>query len=242
MTSPAALSDSRANLTPSGRGPEHIERRWRSIQKVINHDLPNQLIAIQGLLQLLELDESARLSPDGREIVRRLQGTSARVIEMAHLLKMLAKAGDTFEKPGAIVLAELVEEAAVEAKQRFPGLIVEPSLTPDSDQVLAGPRTLLHALVVLLKLAAQAAAGDKPRVLVGAIASAGGCDLWIGLGKQDDSQESATIWSARALDDRLEVLLARELVQACNGELRVADEPARGRLFTIRLPSNPGTP
>lgn len=216
-----------------------IERRFRAMQKVINHDLPNQLVAIHGLLQLLSQDESARLSADGQEILRRLQGTSARVLETAHLLKLLGKAGDSHERPAIIALADLSEETAAEAKQAIPSLVVDTLFPPGLEQVSAAPRALHQAVVLLLKLAAQLNGAPLTRLIVGAAEAPAGRELTIGFSKRDGQAGNATNWSARALEDRLETLLARELIWAAGGELRISEDASRERLFAIMLARPP---
>src|SRR6266542_384953 len=49
------------------------ERLLRSMHKVFSHDLPNQMVVLQSLLQLLRQEEAQNLTDDGREYVRRLQ-------------------------------------------------------------------------------------------------------------------------------------------------------------------------
>ncbi|MBM4072298.1 MAG: HAMP domain-containing histidine kinase [Planctomycetes bacterium] len=218
---------------PDATRLDFIERRWRGIQKVINHDLPNQLVAIHGLLQLLAQDESTRLSAEGKEILRRLQGTSARVLETTHSLKLLAKAGDALEMPAVVTLADLASEAAAEVQQSHPSLDVERRFPPDL-KVSAGPQALYQAVVLLLKLAVQVAEAPKAGVLVGAAESPAGRELTIGF-KQERPTAPATVWSARALEERLETLLAREWLRAAGGELRVGESTSPERLFAITL-------
>ena len=65
------------------------DRLLRSMQKVIRHDLPNQMVALVSLLQLLSAEETTRLSADGREYVRRLQNATVRASEMLRFLKQM---------------------------------------------------------------------------------------------------------------------------------------------------------
>ena len=57
------------------------DRLLRGMQKVCSHDLPNQIVVLQSLLQMLQLEEADRLSPDGRDYVRRLQKVTRRTAE-----------------------------------------------------------------------------------------------------------------------------------------------------------------
>lgn len=218
-------------------GSDHAERRWRAIQKVINHDLPNQLIAIQGLLQLLAVDEADRLSPDGREILTRVQGTSSRLLEMIHQLKELAKAQDVSDRPAMVSLMDLMSEAVVEVKQNCPGLDVGLTIPDTLEKVHAAPSALRQVAVLLLKVAVQSSADDVVRLVIGGDRVGKATTIWLGFATSTaERQAGHTIWSARTFEDRLELALARELVHGW-GEVEVGQDPARGRLFLLRIAS-----
>lgn len=226
--------DIAANQDVVHAGSNHVERCWRAIQKVISHDLPNQLIAVQGLLQLLALDEAERLSADGLDIVKRLQATSVRLLEMTHLLKELAKAPGACDQPVMVSLTDLVSEAVTEARQQFPRLNVSLQGFEAVHQVRAVSRSLHQALVLLLKVAVQSAAKEIVRLVIGADRGEGVTTLWLGFAP--DRNDGQTIWASRTFDDRLELLLARELMHDW-GEVEVGQDPARGKLFVLRVAS-----
>ena len=48
--------------------PTQAERLLKEMHAVCSHDLPNQMVALQGLLQLLSQEESANLGNEGRRI------------------------------------------------------------------------------------------------------------------------------------------------------------------------------
>src|SRR6266568_1263535 len=48
------------------------EQLLASFRQAMGHDMPNHLVAAQGLVRLLEMDEKERLSPAGREYLGRL--------------------------------------------------------------------------------------------------------------------------------------------------------------------------
>ncbi len=285
MTSLAETGSSSSRSLPD-RPPEQralgtldpVERRWRAIQKVVNHDLSNQLIAVQGLVQLLAMEEMEQLRPESREVLRRLQASSARAVEMVHLLKALAKAGEAPERPELVLLDDLAAEAGAEVKQRFPEVVVEQQFAAGLDRVLAGPRALHQALVQLLRLAILAAGTEKTTVSISAKESPHGLELWVGsieawatarvgrisnpsgqegspsttptsplahaLGAGDRPEsvpadsvpaDSVPAWSTRALEDRLEALLVRELAWGMGGDLKLCQEPGRGCWFILQM-------
>ena len=55
------------------------------MQKALGHELPNQLIAVQGLARLLDT-ETERLSDDGKEYLQRLGAAAQRSHEMVRAL------------------------------------------------------------------------------------------------------------------------------------------------------------
>src|SRR5260370_33622907 len=96
------------------------DRLLRAMHKVLSHDLPNQIVAVQGLLQLLSLEESARLSADGCEYLRRLQNAARRTAELGRFLKDMEQLGGFTIQTGPVALADLARELQGELQQRYP--------------------------------------------------------------------------------------------------------------------------
>src|SRR5271163_4567236 len=103
-------------LRPSGSLQEpsdqsmQPDRLLRGMHKVCSHDLPNQLVALQSLLQMLQLDEAERLSTDGQEYLRRLQNVAQRTNAIARFLKEMEKLHSYISKPEEITLTLLARE------------------------------------------------------------------------------------------------------------------------------------
>src|SRR5258708_14346566 len=57
---------------------EFAEQLLACFQQVVGHELPNHLIAIQGLARVLEIEEGASLNPESREYLRRLGANAGR--------------------------------------------------------------------------------------------------------------------------------------------------------------------
>ena len=57
---------------PSALESARWQRLLSACRHGLNHDMANQVIALQGLLQLLEEAEAQRLSADGQEFLMRL--------------------------------------------------------------------------------------------------------------------------------------------------------------------------
>jgi hypothetical protein len=212
---------------------ERIQRRLQAVAKVLNHDFPNQLVAVQGLVQLL-LEEKDRLSDDGREYLRRLAGASTRALDMTQGLKTLARLATTLERPERITLRELAVETAAEIKKLSPGITIEYDF-PMTVEVRANRRPLQQALVELVRLSSSLSGAST--MYLGLDRTPAAVEIAIGPGRpRPASPNPAPAIAAsqrRIWESRLEYLLAQELVEIGGGTLRIPDHPRRGEMFTI---------
>src|SRR5262245_9441918 len=115
-------------------------------QDAVGHDLPNQLVAIQGLARLLEQDEADRLSPDGRESLSRLAHLTRRVHTAVSALADAGRCCRAAEPAAPCALAELAREAAAEVRWLHPGREVHFDLPPTLPTVTAPPGALRRVL------------------------------------------------------------------------------------------------
>src|SRR6266542_6419629 len=53
--------------TPNSTNAARASRLLEALHPVCSHDLPNQIVALQSLLQLFSWDEADHLTPQGRE-------------------------------------------------------------------------------------------------------------------------------------------------------------------------------
>ena len=63
---------------PAGRRVEQLERLLGCFQKALGHELPNQLVALQGLARLIEMEQADRLDDEGRAHLLRLADLARR--------------------------------------------------------------------------------------------------------------------------------------------------------------------
>ena len=157
-----------------------LERLLGGIQKVLNHDLPNQVVIVQGLVKLLALEDTSGLGVDAQEYLRRLTGAAERLGGMVKSLKSLGQAGLAQENPEAVELRDLFQEATLQIKQLFPGTVIEYHLPVDLGPVRAGPGSLRKALLELLTLAVETRLWGREAPALGARLSQGAVDLWLG--------------------------------------------------------------
>ena len=116
----AATQGLSTTLTEADPGSPRADMLLRGMHKVFSHDLPNQMVALQSLLQLLSLEESGRLSDDGREYVRRLQSASRRAGEMVRFLKEMGRLNALVPKTETIELASMARELQGELQRLHP--------------------------------------------------------------------------------------------------------------------------
>src|SRR5437667_10877292 len=98
------------------------DRLLRGMHKVISHDLPNQIVAVRGLLQLLSLEEADRLTEVGREYVRRLHSAAGRAAELLRFLKEMERLHSFTVQQEMVPLSALARELQGELQRRHPGV------------------------------------------------------------------------------------------------------------------------
>lgn len=200
------------------------------LQQALGHDLPNQLVALQGLLRLLADAEGNRLGPEGRDVLERLtasaRGAHALVAALAQLVRLQR------QSPPAETVD--LEEVLVEGKRLALGLGVEYDLP--TAMLLAVPRNALRqVLVVLLRfLASAGAAGAR----LGVTCTGPTATLRLaGLGAQltPDRRERLFEPFQERAPTGLELFAARRLAQAWGGNVWV-EEAADGLTFAVIAP------
>jgi signal transduction histidine kinase len=198
------------------------------IRKALSHDLPNQLVAVQGLLQVLQLEERQRLSADGQDYVRRAVAAAQRAQALVGNLKELARLGGERRLGEAVGLTELTAELGAEVQKLHPGCGLDCRLDPGADRV-AAPRRLLHdGLLRLLRGLLDGAAARRLRIRSRRVPA--GVELTVA-----DLPRGGRP-PARSDGDRLEWVLVEETLGECGGSLSVRAE-AGGDVLALVLPA-----
>src|SRR5579864_8128381 len=94
-------------------------------RQAMGHDMPNHLVALQGLVRLLEVEEKDRLSAAGQDYLRRLAAIHERGEGLVRVLSEICRVGRGEQPPEQLLLSEVAQEAAVEIKQLFPDRVIE---------------------------------------------------------------------------------------------------------------------
>jgi hypothetical protein len=104
-------------VTPS---PTRAQRLLDALHPVCSHDLPNQAVALQSLLQLFEWDEAQHLTPQGLEYFGRLQSIAGKTFALAQFLRELVRVNRHTVQPDKLVFATFAEELQAEARRTLP--------------------------------------------------------------------------------------------------------------------------
>src|SRR5207253_9653137 len=91
---------------------ERTGRLLACYQKALGHELPNQLVAVQGLLRLLDAEAGHRLDADDRALLQRVIALAQRAHGLVNELAELSRAGREQPPAGGADLAEAAREAA----------------------------------------------------------------------------------------------------------------------------------
>jgi signal transduction histidine kinase len=205
------------------------------LQKGLGHELPNQLVAVQGLARLLAQEEGERLSPEGRDYLGRAAAGAARAHALVEALAEVARLARPPAPGEAVDLAEAVREAVAEAKQLAPGPLPDYHSTVTALPLSAPRRALRTVLLVLLRHAGAAAA----RVELSTRPAAPGVDLRIaGDGPAVPAGQVERLFEPFAGPDGrgLDLFLAREIAVAWGGSLRWEPGERAGAGFVVTCP------
>jgi signal transduction histidine kinase len=227
---------------------EHLARAERVLEhlrKALSHDVSNQIVAVQGLLQLLQMEEADRLSADGQDYVRRAATAAQRAQGLLATLKDLARFGREKMPPREVVsLDGLVRELTTDVKAHHPACVLECRLAQDAIRVAAPGRLLHQALLRLLRALFAAAAAGTRKVVLRSQHTAEGVQLTAAEAAPEGRPEPPALPRRPSGDDappwasdRHDWVLVRELVDACGGRLTAWSEAGRGGGFTLVIPA-----
>jgi light-regulated signal transduction histidine kinase (bacteriophytochrome) len=207
------------------------------LQRIHNHDLPNEMVALQSLLQLLSIEESKNLSGEGQEYLRRLQNAARRASNLVRLLKEMGRlnsyncAAETFD------LANLARELQGELQRIWPDKTLTFEWHWSAPTVFGDPRVVLNAILEACKVLLASSAQE--------------CLVQASSRRHEDVteiefriQNRSGIHEVREGDtapsqnvEPLELVVAREWLAVCDAELSVLHRDATGAAFRIAAPS-----
>jgi len=115
MELPTAQSNGAGNV-PSKTS---AERLVAAMHATCSHDLPNQILALQSLINLMDMDEVIPAGAAGHEYLTRLKAVAEKTAGMSDFLKAIVRLARYVPQPRAIAMPELFRELIAEAKSAF---------------------------------------------------------------------------------------------------------------------------
>jgi len=230
-------------MSQSAGNGQRAFRLLRNLRKVLNHDLPNQVVVVHGLLQLLKMDEKGRLSAEGQEYLNRSEAACKRVLHVLDTLKKILDIDNMPTGKESVSLVELLREVSAAAKQMFNGGPIE--VAPLPVKAMLAPRAALHqALLQLVPIARPA--GTQARVQISVVARAETIEFWIGAapspvaphptlsprGRGQEGGKPAAMDSVKGVENRLALMYVQELTESWGGTLKIGDDPS----FVVTVP------
>jgi signal transduction histidine kinase len=211
------------------------------LQQALGHELPNQLVAVQGMARLLDAEAADQLGPDGKEYIQRLGAAAQRAHELVRTLADLIR---VLRRPGVVShvsLADVIRDVAAELKALCGGRAIEYDL-PEHGPMVTLPAVVSRQVVShLLRYLVQSEVAPTARpVVVGARATSAGAVWW----GTDPDRTLSPAECGRLFEPfagrngagaapGLGLVLAKLLVENCGGTINVEAGAERGT--TVRV-------
>jgi signal transduction histidine kinase len=239
-----------SDLLEAAAERERLQRELKStgqllacFRQAMGHDMPNHLVAIRGLVRLLEIEEKDRLAPASREYVQRLAAVTERVESLMRMLAEICKVGRRDRLAESVLLGDIAQEAAAEINQLFPDRAIEYHF-PEQPFLLTALRPdVRQVLVQLMRNAVQASPLDRPVHLeLGTRQTPAVREFWIAdRGRGIPAEQGAHLkdflsgTQARNPGNGLGLVLVRRIVDYWGGSIRMESEPGAGTTVVITL-------
>jgi signal transduction histidine kinase len=218
---------------------EQAERLLACYQAALGHELPNKLVAIQGLARTLESLARDHLDKDERQLLDNLASLTRRTDELVRSLAAMGRLRRELQGGGSSAPGDVAAEAATEMNLLSPGRPIEYDC-PNALPLLAVPRGALHqVLTQLLRNAVQSAVVDRPlRIALELRHVAGGVEFRVtdnGRGLDDTHADGLfdPFRSGNPERHGLGLFLVRQVVAEVGGMMRVQSELGRGTTITV---------
>jgi two-component system sensor histidine kinase SenX3 len=234
---------------PARAALDRVERLADCLLKVLRHDLPAHLVAIHGLVRVLQEEQGPRLGPEGQGHLARVAGQAQRADALVRAMVEVGRLTRDLGPAEPVALADVAAEVAAEMNVLFSGQRIQYHFQQDLPVFLVSRRALYQVLAQLFRNAVQAAVPERPprielggRCLRAEPLAPEGVEFWIadngrGLAAADALFEYREGGRAGTGRNGLGLFLVRQVVAGWGGVLRVRSEAGRGTTFTIRVPS-----
>lgn len=207
-------------------------------QQALGHDLPNRLVALQGLASLLQQDLGPTIDGEARACLERLVAIPR---EVHAQVSALADVGRTCREPGPLApvsLDDLLAEAQATVNFQCAGRLTVSAAGP-LPAVLLPREAARRVAVEVFQFSARRAAADRPlRVRASCVQPAPGTTTLL---LHDDGPALERAECAQAFEPAqgLGLFLARLLADGWGGSLELSGPAGGGCLWSIVIPHLP---
>jgi light-regulated signal transduction histidine kinase (bacteriophytochrome) len=218
---------------PAG-SPTGSDQILGAMHKVFSHDLPNQMVVLQSLLQLLDQEESALLSDKGREYVGRLLHATKRGSDMVRFLKEMSQLNARVIRSETISLSALARELQGELRRLHPARQFEFAWQWNVPAIVGDPRLLLQAM---LELFAGFLHPEGETCRVSARSERYGEAIELAFHVEETAPTALPRANPQTLEQRMEIILAREWLALSSAGVELAQPEGGVVHFSIVVPN-----
>jgi hypothetical protein len=206
MELPTAQPNGAGNAPPKSSA----ERLVAAMHAVCSHDLPNQILSLQSLINLIDMDAVIPAGAAGHEYLTRLKKVTEKTVAMSDFLKAMVRLASHTPQPCALTVHELFRELVAEAKSALDVPLawdvrkLSGNVWADRDLVYSSLGDLLRALT----------AGGAKDIAVTSLPSFGRTVVVIGV------SGPGLPTTTSMLEQRYDFLLARERLHVAGVNLK----------------------
>lgn len=217
------------------------QRLLNAIHPVCSHDLPNQVVALQSLLQLFAWDEAEHLTAQGHEYFDRIVSIAGKTAIFAQHLKELIRLQRHQTLREKFSLAQFFDELRSEVQRGFPDQNWTWRCRMPIDSVELDRRLLHQGLMNLLQATVSGRGGAAGSIDVETAARQPGqltCTMVVQTAAREGAAPERT--EAAMIQERLAWSLAQEYLAATDVACAPVDGQAAGMTsFVLEIPNRP---
>jgi hypothetical protein len=229
---------------PGNDNADRLQRLWSQLRPTFSHDLPNLLVALQGLLQMFNQEEAGALGNTGKEYLQRMSAVTQKLQGMAGALRLLSRNANFPAED--VLLAELLRELAAVGKQLFPGSHFLFHSLLRVPQIRAPRLPLQQILLELLRVLVLPIAPGDIHLFAASRRCPGAIELMLGRWPEGMRlAEAEPVRAVRNLDPdafgpehRLSLILADDWMRQWGGRVETGVASPHGRSVRITIPES----
>jgi hypothetical protein len=219
---------------PTEPETDRAVRLLTAMHPVLSHDLPNQLVTLQGLLQLLEAEGVLPEGSDGHEYLRRLLRVAQKANDQVRILRDLVRLSPGRRRLETVTAADLLRDLQFELHKEFSPGRLEIQIDDAFPSIVADVRLLGQAIVQIVRVLTEHAAPGRCSLNLAQRPLGKDHELRGSIAYENDSRKVRA--ESAPFEQRLEIVLAQEMLAAWGAKVgQVREEAGRGE-FTLLLP------